>query len=79
MGTPLQGHASPFARGLGKPEHESPAAEYTAAKEQLRAASAAALAATDAYRAPEPLASAAKAGPDRPPVGAAFTGEPQSM
>ena len=60
------------------PEHESPAAEYTAAKERLCDASAAALAATDAYRAPEPLARVAK-GADRPPVGAAFTGEPQSM
>jgi hypothetical protein len=63
MGTPPQGHASPFARGLGMPEHESPAGEYTAAKEQLCDASAAALAATDAYRAPEPLASVAKGGP----------------
>jgi hypothetical protein len=45
------------------PEHESPAGEYTAAKEQLCDASAAALAATDAYRAPEPLASVAKGGP----------------
>jgi len=61
------------------PEHESPAAEYTAAKERLCDASAAALAATDAYRAPEPLARVAKGWPDRPPVGAAFTGEPQSM